>query len=82
MHALTTAYNEMNQMKRDRKSWKDIRIQVSLCKMNKFIGTWTALTAIIKRFYFVTFAQLFVLGDRHLVIDIQKRSLCPLSTNI
>ena len=41
--ALTTGYSETNQMKRDKKkSWKNIRIQVCLCKMDTFIGTWRA----------------------------------------
>ena len=45
----------MNQMKRDRKSLEDIRIQVSLIKMNTFIGT----TAMVKTlFCFETFAEL------------------------
>ena len=37
----------MNQMKCDRKSWEDIRIQVSLCKKNTFIGT----TAMVKTIF-------------------------------
>ena len=37
----------------------------------------------LKRFfYFVTFAQCFVLDVCHLFKDIKKRPLCPLSTNI
>ena len=28
IYAMTIGYNEMNQTKRDRKSWKDIKIQV------------------------------------------------------
>ena len=39
-HALTTGFSEMNQMKCDRKSWEDIGVQVSRCKMNMLIGTW------------------------------------------
>ena len=42
INAMTIGYNEMNQTKRDTKLWKDIEIHVSLCKMDKFIGTWTA----------------------------------------
>ena len=65
--ALTTGYSKMNQMKCDRKSWEDIRIQVSLCKMNTFIGT----TAIVKTLFFFEYA-----------IYSQKWPLCPVSTNI
>ena len=68
-------------MKRDRKSWKDIRIQVSLCKMHKFTGA--AYTAMVKSFlYFVTFAQCLVLDACHLFKYIQKRPLFPLSIYI
>ena len=37
IHAMTTGCIAMNQMLRER-----YQSQVSLCKMNKFIGTWTA----------------------------------------
>ena len=37
IHAMTTGYIAMNQMLRER-----YQSQVSLCKMNKFIGTWIA----------------------------------------
>ena len=32
IHALTVEHSGMNRMEHDRKSWEDIRIQVSLCK--------------------------------------------------
>ena len=43
VHAMTTGYIAMNQMLRER-----YQGQVGLSKMNKFIGTWRAYTAMVK----------------------------------
>ena len=66
----------MNQMKCDRKSWEDIRIQVNLCKMNTFIGT----TVMIKTLFCFEIS----LDDLYCMYAIysQKWPLCPVSTNI
>ena len=54
IHALTTGYSYMDQMKRDRKSWEDIRIQVGTIGMVKTL------------FCFETFGEWLVLHVCHL----------------
>ena len=65
----------MNQMKCDRKSWEDIRIQVSLCQMNTFIGTnlllkcysVLSLPFILKSGLYVQFLQTYSLSYETIV---------------
>ena len=66
----------MNQMKCDRKSLEDIRIQVGRCKMNTFIGT----TVMIKS-YSVLKPSLNDLYCMYAIYS-QKWPLCTVSTNI